>query len=171
MIRLFSLILFIFFSSATLNESQPRNEFKEQLNQFLNTNEQQPIQDGEAVVINVWATWCGPCIKEIPELNELVEKYKDQGVRFLAFTNETTAVYDNFLKKRADFKFDYEMSFANSQAIAFINTFDKQYQGRAIPLHILVDKNGKAEAFVGASPNNTQRIESFVKKQVKENQK
>lgn len=169
MIRLFSFIVLMFFSSAILPIEQPRNEFKEQLNQFLKTSEQPLIEDGEAVVINVWATWCGPCIKEIPELNELVEKYKDQGIRFLAFTNETTAVYDAFLKKRADFTFDYEMSFANTQAIAFINTFDKQYQGRAIPLHILVDRDGKAEAFVGASPTNTQRIEAFVKKQVKRN--
>ncbi|MGY6521817.1 MAG: TlpA family protein disulfide reductase [Mongoliitalea sp.] len=171
MIRLLSLALLFFFSSATVTSTQPRNEFKEQLNQFLKSAEQPLIQDGEAVVINVWATWCGPCIKEIPELNELVEKYQDQGIRFLAFTNETTAVYEAFLKKRADFKFDYEMSFANNQAIAFINTFDKQYQGRAIPLHILVDRDGKAEAFVGASPTNTQRIEAFVKKQVKGNKK
>jgi thiol-disulfide isomerase/thioredoxin len=169
MVRLFSIVWALFLTSASLNTPQPSNEFKEQLNQFLKTNEQPLIKDGEAVVINVWATWCGPCIKEIPELNELVEKYKDQGIRFLAFTNETTAVYDAFLKKRADFTFDYEMSFANSQAIAFINTFDKQYQGRAIPLHILVDRDGNAEAFVGASPTNTQRIEAFVKNQVKRN--
>ena len=43
---------------------------------------------GKPVVINWWQTFCGPCIKEIPELNELVEKYADQDVEFLAIARQ-----------------------------------------------------------------------------------
>lgn len=39
-------------------------------------------------VINLWATWCKPCMKEIPHLNQLVEKYEEDGVLFLAINGE-----------------------------------------------------------------------------------
>lgn len=39
-------------------------------------------------VINLWATWCPPCMKEIPHLNQLVEKYEEDGVLFLAINGE-----------------------------------------------------------------------------------
>src|SRR5262245_55724643 len=35
---------------------------------------------GKVVVIDFWATWCGPCIKAIPHTNEIAEKYKEKGV-------------------------------------------------------------------------------------------
>ncbi|MBR9861085.1 TlpA family protein disulfide reductase [bacterium] len=45
--------------------------------------------EGKIVVLNVWATWCGTCIKEIPDLNRLADKYKnDDEVLFLAFSDE-----------------------------------------------------------------------------------
>ncbi|MBR8536958.1 TlpA family protein disulfide reductase [Carboxylicivirga sediminis] len=39
-------------------------------------------------VINLWATWCPPCMKEIPHLNQLVDKYEEDGVLFLAINGE-----------------------------------------------------------------------------------
>jgi thiol-disulfide isomerase/thioredoxin len=44
---------------------------------------------GDATIVCVWATWCGDCIREIPELNDLVAKYKDNDkVNFIAFSDE-----------------------------------------------------------------------------------
>ena len=43
----------------------------------------------ETVVINLWATWCGPCQKEIPDLNRLMDKYEDENILFIAVTGET----------------------------------------------------------------------------------
>ena len=46
---------------------------------------------GKVILLNVWATWCGPCQLEIPELVEAYAKYKDQGVVVLGVSLDDTA--------------------------------------------------------------------------------
>jgi thiol-disulfide isomerase/thioredoxin len=43
---------------------------------------------GKVVVVNLWATWCGPCRVEIPELIKLSNDYKSRGVELIGLTNE-----------------------------------------------------------------------------------
>lgn len=44
---------------------------------------------GKVVVLNVWATWCAPCLTEIPELNRLHKRYQDRGVVVLSLSDES----------------------------------------------------------------------------------
>lgn len=55
---------------------------------------------GKAVVLEFWATWCGPCVMAIPHLNELTVQFQDKPVVFLSVTDENRAVVEPFLKKR-----------------------------------------------------------------------
>lgn len=147
------------------------DNFREYLNGFIGGDDISPLMEDEVLVINLWATWCGPCIQEIPELNELVDKYQDKKVRFLAFSDESIEVFEKFQKRRPSFEFNFEKIFENSEALEALMKLDKEYQGRAIPLHILVKKDGSVkEVFVGGSKYNIQRIESFIKKELKSNQ-
>ncbi len=43
---------------------------------------------GDVVLINFWATWCVPCLTEIPDLNRLQEKYRDQGLVIVSISDE-----------------------------------------------------------------------------------
>ncbi|MCH7400542.1 TlpA family protein disulfide reductase [Belliella kenyensis] len=156
------LLSLVFILNATENV---KKSFKEDFNKVLSNSAEIPaLAPGEVAVINLWATWCGPCIKEIPEMNEIVEEYNGKNVRFLAFSEENRSVYETFLSKRPDFKFSYEMSFGNKEAASIIKALDQsEYKGRAIPIHVLVDKDGQVvDTFIGASPMNIQKIKNFL---------
>lgn len=53
---------------------------------------------GKVVVVNFWATWCPPCRKEMPDLDTLYKRFKDQGLVVLAISDEEEAKVRAFLK-------------------------------------------------------------------------
>ena len=55
---------------------------------------------GKVVVVEFWATWCGPCIAGIPHLNELHEKYGPKGLVLLSLTDENKATVEKFIKTK-----------------------------------------------------------------------
>ena len=55
---------------------------------------------GKAVVLEFWATWCGPCVERIPHLNQLAETFRERPVQFIAITDEEEPVVRKFLQVR-----------------------------------------------------------------------
>ncbi len=55
---------------------------------------------GKVVVLNMWATWCGPCVAEMPSLQNLYNKTKDDGVVFVLISNEDQTKVSQFIQKR-----------------------------------------------------------------------
>lgn len=64
--------------------------------QFTDQTAQEAIASGQAVVIDFWATWCGPCIKLGPVVEELAEKYGDKAVIGKLNIDENDEVASNF---------------------------------------------------------------------------
>lgn len=54
---------------------------------------------GRVVLINWWATWCAPCLEELPALNELQNKYADDGLTVLTLSDESPATLEDFEKE------------------------------------------------------------------------
>lgn len=98
-----------------------------------NSSVQLSALKGKVVVLNFWFVECAPCIKEMPELNEIVKKYQGNEVEFLAITHNSKDQIAEFLKKK---QFDYKI-IAESQ-----NIIDA-YKANAFPTHIVIDRDGK----------------------------
>ncbi|WP_281847272.1 peroxiredoxin family protein [Olleya namhaensis] len=87
---------------------------------------------GHVVVLNFWFTKCGPCIKEMPELNKLKTNFKDKKVKFLAITFNSKDLVEQFLED-SDFNFTIAPN-AND----VITTYGVQ----SYPTSIVIDKEG-----------------------------
>jgi cytochrome c biogenesis protein CcmG/thiol:disulfide interchange protein DsbE len=90
---------------------------------------------GKVVVLDFWATWCPPCVKEIPHFIELYEQYKDQGFAMVGISldREGVSVVKSFAQK---YKINYPILMADGQV-------DKAYGGIAsIPTTFVIDSAG-----------------------------
>lgn len=84
---------------------------------------------GRFVLLNFWFTSCAPCIQEIPELNQLVEKYRDKGVVFLAIGLDNPERIKDFLKKHP---FSYNI-LPNGLRVA------RSFKVSSYPTHLLLN--------------------------------
>ena len=89
---------------------------------------------GEVVLINFWASWCGPCRQEMPLLDELHNSYKSLGFTVLAINVEEDP--GKALRLLEDLQPAFPVLFDNTSAVS------KQYDVVAMPSTVLVDRNG-----------------------------
>ncbi|WP_136466170.1 TlpA family protein disulfide reductase [Flagellimonas onchidii] len=95
---------------------------------------------GKYVYIDVWASWCGPCIKEIPSLKEVEKSYHDKNIEFVSISIDTRRSYDAWQKMVTD------KALGGTQLIAdkaWESDFVQDYQIKGIPRFILIDPDGK----------------------------
>ena len=89
---------------------------------------------GEVVMLNFWASWCGPCRKEMPLLEKIHKKYKRLGFTLLGVNvEENSSDAKNYLK---DVKVTFPILFDRTQKTS------KLYDVSAMPTTILIDRNG-----------------------------
>lgn len=101
---------------------------------------------GEVVLVNLWATWCQPCVEEFPDIMSLYQKYKDRGLKIVFvsadFENQTEAA-KAFLKKQG---VDFATYQKSGKDMAFINTLDERWSG-ALPATWIYDGKGNKHHF------------------------
>jgi len=93
---------------------------------------------GKYVYIDVWATWCGPCIKEIPHIEKLEEEFKDKNMVFISVSLDNTR--GPWKKMVLEKEMKGIQLFAKG---AFNSTIAKDYIIGSIPRFILIDREGK----------------------------
>jgi peroxiredoxin len=92
---------------------------------------------GKVVVVNFWATWCPPCRKEMPDLESLYEKFKDQGLVILAISDEEIGKVKPFIQER---KISYPVLLDPNRKV------NEEFKIEGIPKSFVYDREGKLVA-------------------------
>jgi len=97
---------------------------------------------GRIVILDFWATWCGPCVASLPKLTEMSQEYKGADVDLIAVNIEQTSAEVRSLLDRL--KISPLVVLDTDGAVA------RAYQAQAIPQTVLIDPDGKIhQVFVG----------------------
>jgi thiol-disulfide isomerase/thioredoxin len=110
---------------------------------------------GKVSVVDIWATWCEPCLTEIPKFNRLFEEYKDNGVRIVGIT--TVSPHDEIAPKAKEYGMKYTILVGDD---AVVDGF-----GGIIgwPTTFVLTKDGTIyKKYVGALPDKEARIKNDI---------
>jgi len=107
---------------------------------------------GKALVVNLWATWCGPCRNETPELVKLYAENRSRGLEVVGLSTEDPEESEEKVRKFAqDFEVNYRIGWATREVALTL------MQGRdAIPQSFVIGRDGRViKRFVGYNPTST----------------
>ncbi len=120
---------------------------------------------GNVLLLNLWATWCGPCRGEMPHLVEMEEKYKAKNFEVIGLNTDNESVEDinDFAK---EMKLNYLMAYADQAMYRELLSISK-FQG--IPQSFLIDREGRLRGvFLGGGPKVIGTMKETVEKVVNE---
>ena len=99
----------------------------------------QLIENDNITILNFWATWCGPCLAQIPYLKELEEKYRSKEVAFVSLSIDQLKDSTKWKKMIVDKELEGIQIIADN---AWRSAFVKDYLIEGIPRFILIDQSG-----------------------------
>ena len=91
---------------------------------------------GQVVILNVWATWCGPCQVEIPTLERLYQEYGGKGLKLVAVSIDDYVNEDSIRTFARNFGMTFEVLHDSTHAI------ERQYQVTGYPETFVIGKEG-----------------------------
>lgn len=98
------------------------------------------VKGKKIVVVEFWATWCGPCLTSIPHLTEMQKKFANRGVVFIGVSDESAAKVKPFVDKMGE-KMDYTVALDRDRKTS--EGYMKAYGANGIPHAFIVDKEGR----------------------------
>lgn len=99
------------------------------------------IGEGKPVVLDIWATWCGPCRQEIPHLVELAEKHRQEGLIVIGLTTEDPKAHRDEVKSFVrQYGMTYHVGFASD---ALYVSFNGNSQSMRIPQTFIFGADGR----------------------------
>ena len=116
---------------------------------------------GEVVMINFWATWCGPCRQEMPLLQELYSRYRDVGFELLGVSIDGNSAKAKNMAKRL--KINYPILFDLEKNVSALYDVD------AMPTTVMVDRDGRVRhIYRGYLPGHEDKYRANIRGLLKE---
>ncbi|HKP68161.1 MAG TPA: TlpA disulfide reductase family protein [Pyrinomonadaceae bacterium] len=118
-----------------------------------------PDKKGKVILLNLWATWCGPCRAEMPSLVRMQDKHRDAGLEIIGLNtdDETLEDINGFV---ANMKLNYTQAWADTKLQAALVKIT-EFPG--IPQSFLIDRDGKLRGvFKGGGKAEVAKMEELV---------
>lgn len=141
--KLVLLSLFFVIACTTKHAKKELQKSEKAVSNYIDLNSNPvdlSIYGGKKILINYWATWCAPCIKEMPELLKAQEILKEHNYVFLLTSDEDISVITEFKNKT-----NYNFTFLKySKSLASLGIY-------SMPTTVVFDEKGKKiETIVGS---------------------
>jgi peroxiredoxin len=108
---------------------------------------------GKVMLINFWATWCKPCVGEMPDLSQISVELKDKNFKMIGISTEDQKKIDNFLKTKS---VEYSILFGSEEVTKNFAKSVGLENFESIPVTLIVNKEGKiVENLVGSRDKAT----------------
>ena len=103
---------------------------------------------GKYVYVDLWASWCGPCCKEVPHLQKLEQELRDSGIEFVSISCDSST--EPWLKKME------QLSMHGNQLIDTTGELNRRLNVRGIPHFLIYDPQGNLHTYKAPRPSSSQ---------------
>lgn len=130
--------------------------FAQQSNVLQNFDQLMASHQGKVIYLDFWASWCGPCRKSFPWMNDMQKKYQQQGLVIISVNvDNDKALADEFL---AEVPANFHIAYDPKGKLA------RKFKLKGMPSSYLIDRSGKmVSAHVGFSASKKSKYEQEIR--------